>query len=76
MGAKVEFIYREDDDHEGHLRVRFTSATLSGDFEWFVDYLGLHALVPFEQQLSTYPLDPADPPLLELYSGHSPGLRI
>ncbi|MDR6852262.1 hypothetical protein J2Y54_001782 [Sphingomonas sp. BE123] len=76
MGAKVEFIYREDDDREGYLRVRFTSAALSGDFEWFVDHLGLHALMPFEQQLSVYPLDPADPPLLELYGGHSPGLRI
>ena len=76
MGAKVEFIYREDDDREGYLRVRFVSETLSGDFEWFVDHLGLHALTPFEQQLSAYPLNPADPPLLELYGGDSPGLRL
>jgi hypothetical protein len=76
MNPKVEFTYREDDDREGYLRVRFRSPALSGDFEWFVDPLGLHVLMPFERQLSAYPLDPSDPPLLELYSGSSPGLRI
>ncbi|MES2442204.1 MAG: hypothetical protein V4574_05185 [Pseudomonadota bacterium] len=76
MIPTLEISYRQDDDDEGHLRARFASQQLSGEFEWFVAYLGHHLLVPFERQLSVYPLSAADPPLLELYSGPSPGLRI
>jgi len=76
MTPTLGFTYRQDKDGEGYLRARLVSESVSGDFEWFVDYLEQHVLVPFEQQLCAYPISATDPPLLELYSGHSPGLRI
>jgi len=76
MPATIEFSYWKDRDDEGHLRVRYSSAPLSGEFDWFVGYLGTHHLEPFARQLASYPLDSANPPLLELYEGTTPGLRI
>jgi hypothetical protein len=72
----LELIYRQDEDDEGYLRALFVSPILSGDFEWFVGYLGQHVLIPFEQQLAVYPLNAADPPTLELYGGDWPGMRL
>jgi hypothetical protein len=77
MAEVLELTYRQDEtDGEGYLRARYNSPTLSGEFDWFVGYLGQHVLVPFERQLAAYPISEADSPLLELYEGDAPGLRI
>lgn len=63
------------DGVESYLRVHYVSPSLSGEFDWYIDRLDLHFGF-FVKQLEHYPLNPTDLPLLELFGGDAPGLRI
>lgn len=60
---------------ESYLRVRYSGPALNGEFDWYLDSLTDH-LRSFVAQLEHYPLKEGDLPLLELFGGDAPGLRV
>jgi hypothetical protein len=60
---------------ESYLRARYASPSLTGDFDWYFDGFIRH-FEPFIAQMEHYPLKEGDLPLLELFSGDAPGLRM